>query len=165
MLINANQCKCSKDARQCILNERYGNQRVARVLTSFPMRSSLFSRMPQGAIPIAHTFPRDLEEWSFKASPTWRITPALQTDTTRGLSNQGPEQLGARATRAQATRGLSHQQGSTYTDEAALITTPHKPSDNGAWSNPLFDIAECVLRNANLETTINLLIRLGIVIC
>lgn len=49
------------------------------VLTSFPRRSSLFSRMPQGAIPIAHTFPRDLEEWSFKASPTWRITPKVQT--------------------------------------------------------------------------------------
>lgn len=40
------------------------------ILTSFPMRSSLFSRIPHGAIPIAQTFPRDLEEWSFKASPT-----------------------------------------------------------------------------------------------
>ncbi len=44
-------------------------------LTSRPIRSSLFSTIPHGAIPMAHTFPRDLEEWSFSASPTCRITP------------------------------------------------------------------------------------------
>lgn len=46
-----------------------------KTLTSFPTRSSLFSTMPHGAIPIAQTRPLDLEEWSFKASPTWLITP------------------------------------------------------------------------------------------
>lgn len=51
-------------------SEEWTRMGKAGLLTSFPMRSSLFSRMPQGAIPIAHTFPRDLEEWSFKASPT-----------------------------------------------------------------------------------------------
>lgn len=44
-------------------------------LTSLPIRSSLFSTIPHGAIPIAQTFPLDFEEWSFRASPTWRITP------------------------------------------------------------------------------------------
>ena len=46
-----------------------------KLLTSLPTRSSLFSTMPQGAIPIAQTRPLDLEEWSFKASPTWLMTP------------------------------------------------------------------------------------------
>lgn len=46
-----------------------------KTLTSFPTRSSLFSTMPHGAIPIAQTRPLDLEEWSFKASPTWLMTP------------------------------------------------------------------------------------------
>ena len=46
-----------------------------KILTSLPTRSSLFSTMPQGAIPIAQTRPLDLEEWSFKASPTWLMTP------------------------------------------------------------------------------------------
>lgn len=31
--------------------------------------------MPHGAIPMAHIRPLDLEEWSFRASPTWRMTP------------------------------------------------------------------------------------------
>lgn len=44
-------------------------------LTSLPIRSSLFSTIPHGAIPIAQTFPLDFEEWSFRASPTWRMTP------------------------------------------------------------------------------------------
>lgn len=50
-------------------------QCLQRKLTSFPIRSSLFSTMPQGAIPIAQSRPLDLEEWSFKASPTWLTTP------------------------------------------------------------------------------------------
>lgn len=45
------------------------------MLTSFPTRSSLFSTMPHGAIPTAHSRPLDLEGWSFKASPTWLTTP------------------------------------------------------------------------------------------
>lgn len=49
-------------------------------LTSWPMRSSLFSRIPQGAMPMAHTFPLDLLECSFSASPTCRITPVNQAD-------------------------------------------------------------------------------------
>lgn len=44
-------------------------------LTSFPTRSSWFSTMPHGAMPIVQIFPLDLEAWSFSASPTWRITP------------------------------------------------------------------------------------------
>lgn len=50
-------------------------------LTSFPTRSSLFSTMPHGAIPIAQTRPLDLEEWSFKASPTWLITPVTSHES------------------------------------------------------------------------------------
>lgn len=34
--------------------------------------------MPQGAIPMAHTFPLDLDECSLRASPTWRMTPEKQ---------------------------------------------------------------------------------------
>lgn len=61
--------------------------RAEHILTSFPMRSSLFSRIPHGAIPIAHTFPRDLEEWSFKASPTWRITPKMWREKHSSMNN------------------------------------------------------------------------------
>lgn len=57
--------KYFKKKYRCLFRELY-----VVVLTSLPIRSSLFSKMPHGAIPIAHTFPRDLEEWSFKASPT-----------------------------------------------------------------------------------------------
>lgn len=43
--------------------------------TSLPTRSSWFSTMPHGAMPMVQIFPLDLEAWSFSASPTWRITP------------------------------------------------------------------------------------------
>lgn len=48
-------------------------------LTSLPTRSSWFSTMPHGAIPMVQIFPLDLEAWSFRASPTWRITPLWET--------------------------------------------------------------------------------------
>lgn len=45
-------------------------------LTSLPTRSSWFSTMPHGAMPMVQILPLDLEAWSFSASPTWRITPS-----------------------------------------------------------------------------------------
>lgn len=51
------------------------------------MRSSLFSTMPHGAMPMAQTFPLDFEEWSLRASPTCRITPETQRKTDENGSN------------------------------------------------------------------------------
>jgi len=47
-----------------------------------PTRSSWFSTIPQGAMPIVQIFPLDLEAWSFRASPTCLMTPE-QTDNKR----------------------------------------------------------------------------------
>lgn len=70
-----NWCKCTQMRSEA--RARVRSMTWLR-LTSLPTRSSWFSTMPHGAIPMVQIFPLDLEAWSFSASPTCRITPVYE---------------------------------------------------------------------------------------
>ena len=55
----------------------HGHVFVIYGLTSFPMRSSLFSTIPQGAMPMATILFLAFNVLSLIASPTCRVTPEI----------------------------------------------------------------------------------------